>query len=164
MEKIRLLVAEDETIIRMALVKLLEVYPNLFVVGDAKNGSELIEKYIEIKPDVVLCDISMPLINGWEASTKILGQNRSAKIILLTMHNEEEYLNRAIRIGIAGYVTKFLSEGELRYAIQTVFEGGKYYMGKTDKEIEEIKLIATELMIIMNCLKDFRFIHIWLFH
>ncbi|MCX6168644.1 MAG: response regulator transcription factor [Ignavibacteriales bacterium] len=139
MEKIRLLVAEDETIIRMALIKLLESYSGYCVVGEAENGHELMEKYPKAKPDIVLCDLTMPIMNGLESSAKILKQDRFAKIILFTMHNEEEYICGAIRLGILGYVTKYLLDSDLRFAIQSVYEGGTYYLGKTIEEIEEIK-------------------------
>ena len=139
MPNIRLLLAEDESIIRTALVKLLDSFPNFSVVGEAKNGHDLIEKYMEAKPDVVLCGISIPRINGFETSIKILDHDRFAKIIFFTSHSEEEYLFNTIKLGVSGYITKSLSEGDLRYAIQSVHNGGKYYMGKTDEEIEEIK-------------------------
>jgi two-component system, NarL family, response regulator NreC len=139
MDKIRLLLAEDETIIRMALIKLLESYSEYCVVGEAENGHELVEKYAKMRPDLVLCDLSMPILDGLESSSRILKQNRSAKIILFTMHCEEEYLCSAIRLGVLGYVTKFLSYSDLRFAIQSVHDGGTYYLGKTDEEIEEIK-------------------------
>ncbi len=139
MGKIRLLVAEDETIIRMALVKLLESYTEYSVVGEAENGYELIQKYPKVKPDIVLCDLSMPILNGLDSSAKILKQNKYAKIILFTMHNEEEYLCSAIKLGVFGYVTRFLLDSDLRNAIQSVHDGGTYFLGKTDEEIEEIK-------------------------
>ncbi len=142
MGKIRLLVAEDETIIRMGTVKLLEDHPEYSVAGEAADGAGLIEKYIKIKPDIVLCDLSMPVMNGLESSAKILEKDKSAKIILLTSRNEEEYICAAIRIGILGYISKSLEITDLKSAIESVHAGETYYPGKTKDEIEEIKSVC----------------------
>lgn len=139
MQKIRLLVAEDEVITRLGLIKLLESCPNYFVVGEAENGYDLIEKHAKVRPDIVLCDISLPLMNGFEASRRILNQDSSAKIILNTVHKHEDFLCKAIRIGVHGFITKSQLYGDWKYAIQTVSEGGTYYQKKTEEEIKKIR-------------------------
>ncbi|MCX6170802.1 MAG: response regulator transcription factor [Ignavibacteriales bacterium] len=139
MKDIRILIAEDQAITRMALAYYLNSYQNMFVVAEAQNGIEMINKYKLNKPDIVLCDISMPSMDGLIAAKSIINLDSMAKIIFLTMHETEDYLLKALKIGASGYVNKSLSMDELRRSLECVSNGGKYFWGKSEKEIEELK-------------------------
>src|SRR3989339_711663 len=92
MRKIRLLLADDHNILRQGLVNILEQYDDFCVVAEAEDGHSMINKYFNFNPDVVLCDIEMPGMNGLEAAQEILERDKNAKIIFLSMHNTDEYI------------------------------------------------------------------------
>jgi DNA-binding NarL/FixJ family response regulator len=150
MEKIRILLAEDEAITRMALSRMLNSFSKFQVAGEVCDGRELVEKYLVLKPDIVLSDIIMPVMNGIEASSKIISHDKYARILLLTVHDGDEYMGSAIMSGVSGFVSKFLPDVELRNAIQRVYEGGNYFPGKNLKEIEELRLKRGKDNILIN--------------
>ncbi|MGE5681426.1 MAG: response regulator [Bacillota bacterium] len=137
--EIRVFLADDHNLVRSGLTNLLENTPGMYVVGEAANGQELIDKYFECQPDVVVCDIYMPVLSGIEAAEFIKGRDENAKILFLTIYDSEEYLYRAVKAGAAGFINKSITKGELRLAIKTVFNSQKYF-GKnyTDERINEI--------------------------
>lgn len=139
MKKIRLLIADDHNIVRQGLISILEDHPNIVVVAEAEDGESMYEKYFAFKPDIVLTDISMPRMNGIDASKKILAKDKDAKIIFLTMHNSEEYIYKAIKIGVSGLITKDVIKGELVDAIETVAEGNDYFCRISEEGIKNIK-------------------------
>ncbi len=139
MKKIRLLIADDHNIVRQGLVSILEEQKNFVIVAEAEDGETMYEKYFAFKPDVVLTDISMPKLNGIDASKKILANDKHAKIIFLTMHNSEEYIYKAIKIGVSGLITKDVIKGELIDAIETVAEGGTYFCKISEEGLKKIR-------------------------
>lgn len=139
MKKIRLLIADDHNIVRQGLISILEGQKNFVIVAEAEDGETMTEKYFAFKPDVVLTDISMPKLNGFDASKKILANDKDAKIIFLTMHNSEEYIYKAIKIGVSGLITKDVIKGELIEAIETVAEGGTYFCKITEDGLKNIR-------------------------
>lgn len=139
LKKIRLLIADDHNIVRQGLISILEEQKNFVIVAEAEDGEAMYEKYFASNPDVVLTDISMPKLNGIDASKKILANDKHAKIIFLTMHNSEEYIYKAIKIGVSGLITKDVIKGELIDAIETVAEGGTYFCKISEDGLKNIK-------------------------
>ncbi|PKM66017.1 MAG: DNA-binding response regulator [Firmicutes bacterium HGW-Firmicutes-2] len=126
MSKIRIMIADDHSMVREGLKQLVELEDDIIVVAQAGNGNETIEKIIEYKPDVVLLDINMPERNGLEVLTYLKQNDISANIIILTIHNEVEYLYKAVEIGVKGYVLKDSESDVLIRAIRSVYEGETY--------------------------------------
>ena len=126
MEKLRILLAEDNRILREGLKRLIEDQPNMEVVGEADNGITAWQQAKELEPDIVLMDISMPRLNGAEATVKIRELCPHVKVIALTGHRASAYLNEVLKAGASGYVLKQAAIDELIDAIQTVAKGGNY--------------------------------------
>jgi DNA-binding NarL/FixJ family response regulator len=127
MNKIRILLADDHPLIRAGFKSLLGKNERFEIVGEAENGKELLEFAGTLQPDIVLADISMPLTNGLDALEQLSNVYPSIKSIVLTMHEEREYILRALKVGASGYLLKNIERFELERAIITVFEGGKYF-------------------------------------
>jgi len=125
---IKVLVVDDHILIRKGIILLLEAYSDIEVVGEAGDGEEAIILAAKTNPDVILMDISMPNgLDGFMASQEIMHQNKETKVILLTMHDEEVYLRKAIDINVQGYIMKKSQSSELFEAITTVYRGNRYY-------------------------------------
>ena len=127
MSKIRILLADDHPLIRAGFRSLLGKNDRFEIVGEAENGKELLELSGSLKPDIILVDINMPLTNGIDAIEQLSDRYPAIKSIVLTMHEEREYVLRALKVGASGYVLKNVERFELERAIMTVFEGGKYF-------------------------------------
>ncbi|MHC4534786.1 MAG: response regulator [Planctomycetota bacterium] len=123
MHKIRVLLADDHAILRAGLKMLLDAEPDMEVVGEAGNGVAAIQKTGELKPDVVLMDITMPELNGLHATREILQAHSDAKVLVLTVHDDESYLRQFLRAGASGYVVKKAADTELTAAIRSVYKG-----------------------------------------
>lgn len=127
MNKIRILLADDHPLIRAGFKSLLGKNERFEIVGEAENGKELLELAGTLQPDIILADISMPLTNGLDALEQLSSVYPSIKSVVLTMHEEREYILRALKVGASGYLLKNIERFELERAIITVFEGGKYF-------------------------------------
>ena len=127
MTKIRLLLADDHPLIREGFRSLLNKNERFEIVGIAENGKELIELAGKELPDIILSDISMPVMNGMDAIEQIGNLYPSIKSVVLTMHEEREYIINALKIGVQGYIIKNVERFDLEKAIITIFEGGKYF-------------------------------------
>ncbi|MBQ2980589.1 MAG: response regulator transcription factor [Lachnospiraceae bacterium] len=123
---IKLMIADDHSMIREGLKQLLELDYNLKVVAEAADGNETLKKLDEYNVDVLLLDINMPNMNGLEALKHIRVNNFNTKVLILTIHNEIDYLLKAVDIGCDGYVLKDSDSNLLRKAIYTVYEGEKF--------------------------------------
>jgi DNA-binding NarL/FixJ family response regulator len=123
MRRIRLLLADDHTLLRSALRLLLDAEPDLEVVGEAASGEEAVDLAAEIRPDVVLMDLSMPGIGGLEAIRRISASGIGARVLAVTVHAESEYLMPVLEAGGSGYVTKHSADRELTEAIRVVARG-----------------------------------------
>jgi DNA-binding NarL/FixJ family response regulator len=123
MGRIRVLVADDHTILRQGLVGILKASEEMEVVGEAAEGSEAVEKALKTRPDVVVLDISMPRMNGLEAARRIREALPATRILVLTMHDDEEYVLKMVRAGASGYLLKEVSGSQLTNAIRTVADG-----------------------------------------
>lgn len=127
MKQIRLVLADDHQLIREGFRALLGNNERLEIVGEAEDGVELVQMVRQRQPDLVLADIHMPNLNGLDALKQLIAEFPSIKFIVLTMHDEREYVLNAIRLGASGYVMKNVERKELEKAIMAVHEGGKYF-------------------------------------
>lgn len=123
---IKVMLADDHSMIREGLKQLLELEGEFEVVEEASDGGDCIEKLQIIKPDILLLDINMPVMNGLEVLQKIRDVKSELKILLLTVHNEVEYLLKAVDIGANGYLLKDSESSELKKAIISVVNGEDY--------------------------------------
>jgi DNA-binding NarL/FixJ family response regulator len=123
---IRVLLADDHDILRQGLKLLLGLQPDMQVVGEARTGREAIALAQELAPDVVVMDITMPDIDGLAASRYIHSQQPTTQILMLTMHESEEYFLQALRVGAAGYLVKKAAPTDLHMAIRSVAHGGAF--------------------------------------
>lgn len=126
-DKITLLLAEDHAIVRRGLCVLLKAHHGMEVVGLARTGREAVMLAGTLRPDIILMDIAMPQLNGLEATTRILAATPAAKVIILSAHNEEAYVNRMLAAGVAGFIEKHLASEFLIKAIIEVAQGRRYY-------------------------------------
>lgn len=126
MAKIRILLAEDHTIVRKGIRSLLDREPTFQVVGEAENGREAVEQTERLQPDVVLMDHTMPLLNGLEALRQIKKRRPDTKVIVLTMHTNEEYIFQFLQAGAEGYLVKQTAPTDLVEAIRAVHAGQSF--------------------------------------
>lgn len=126
MKTIRVLIAEDHTLVRAGLRSLLGELPWVDVVGEAADGREALRLVAELKPHVVLMDITMSDLNGLEATARLTRHHPNIRVIILSMHSNEEYVRRALGVGAAGYVLKDAERAELELALKSVARGGSY--------------------------------------
>ena len=124
---IKVLLVDDHAVVRDGIRARLEQQENFVVVGEAVNGREAILKAAELTPDVVLMDISMPVMNGMDAAKQLREIHPDMKVIILTMHEHKEYIQGVIRCGAHGYIVKDVSSSEMINAIKTVIGGETYY-------------------------------------
>lgn len=123
---IRVLVADDHKIMRAGLLSLLEKYGDIQVVAEAENGRRAVQLALDKDPDVVVMDVSMPDLNGMEATRQILDAHPRMKIIALSMHSDKRFVLGMLQAGAAGYLLKDCASEELANAIKTVAAGKKY--------------------------------------
>ena len=126
MSEINIAIIDDHKMVREGLRQLLEFEGDINVIAEAGNGEEGYQVIKSDKPDVVLLDINMPIMNGLELLKKIRMENDQTKILILTIHNEVEYLSKAVEIGVNGYVLKDSDSSELKKAIIAVNRGESY--------------------------------------
>lgn len=122
-DTIRLLIADDQALVRGALGALLELEPDLTVVGMAADGAEAVRLAEELRPDVCLMDIQMPGMDGVEATRRIVESGSATRIIALTSLEDDDTFHRALQAGVSGFMLKSSSRGEIAHAIQIVAGG-----------------------------------------
>ena len=162
---INIMIVDDHSMIREGLKQLLELDGDMRVVEEASDGVECLEKIGTAKPDVLLLDINMPRMNGLEVLAKLKEKKIKTKVLVLTVHNEIDYLLKAVEIGINGYLLKDSESSELKKAIVSVVDGENYIQPSlipslnakmiqrdndkdkiddlTRRELEVLKLLAT---------------------
>jgi two-component system response regulator NreC len=123
---IRILIADDHGVIRAGLRALLSGFPELEVVGEAVDGHEALRKSMELEPNIVIMDLSMPEMTGVEATRQLSQIAPKIRVLILTVHEDEELLKEVIRAGAAGYIIKRAVEDELIHAIRVVARGDMY--------------------------------------
>ena len=167
MKKIKLLIVDDHTLVRDGIRALLELVANVEVIGEATNGKEALEKVNELSPDIVLMDLSMPVMSGLEATRRVHREHPEVKVLVLTQYDDSEYVIPVIEAGARGYVTKSVAFSELATAIEAIQKGESFlspsaatalvkqsqhkspaegeadpYQRLTDREREVLKLVA----------------------
>ena len=123
---IRVVLAEDHAMVRAGMVSLLEDLPGVDVIGVASDGREAVRLIDELIPDVVLLDITMPGMSGLAALARVTTEHPNVRVIILSMHDNEEYVDHALKAGAAGYLLKDSDPAELGLAIRSVMRGGSY--------------------------------------
>lgn len=162
MKKIRIMIVDDHTIVREGLRTLIALAPDMEVACEAENGLEALSRAEEARPQVVLMDISMPLMDGLEATKRITERHKETKVIILTQYEDKDEVLRAIRSGARGFVSKRAASSELIQAIRAVAAGNAFfsppvanilieemktkrdglYEPLTDREREVLRLVA----------------------
>jgi DNA-binding NarL/FixJ family response regulator len=138
-KNIRILICDDHSLVRRGIMKLLEEEDWIYLVGEAENGEEMIQKYISLRPDLILADISMPLMSGIDSAKRLKQDYPESKILFLSMLYDEQYIYCAIKVGAAGLLSKNVSKDELIYALREVSSGRKYFGPLFDeKKVNEI--------------------------
>jgi DNA-binding NarL/FixJ family response regulator len=125
--KIRVLLVDDHPVVRDGIKWHLSTQPDLCVVGEADSGREAVRAAAELKPDVILMDVSMPQMNGLEAMAEIRRRTPGARVLVVTMHNNPEYVAQVVRLGARGYLLKDTSPKEFVSAIHVVHSGEAYF-------------------------------------
>lgn len=123
MAEIKVIIADDHPLVRQGIKKFLELEPSIKVVGESRDGKSTVEMSLELDPDIVLMDINMPGMNGIEATRLIRQERPGIKIIVLTMHENEEYVYETIRCGASGYLLKDVDPERLLESIIKVSQG-----------------------------------------
>ena len=127
MKKLRILLADDHKMVRDGLRLLIDGQRDMRVVGEAGNGKEALQQARDLKPDVVVMDLSMPEMNGLQATERITAERPGIKVVALTVHEDASYLIQLCKAGAAGYVLKRSAGDELIHAIRTVAAGGLHF-------------------------------------
>ncbi|MDB6003666.1 MAG: DNA-binding response regulator [Prosthecobacter sp.] len=127
MSSINVLLAEDHQIVREGLKAMLNLEEDIKVVGEAENGRQAVEIFAKLRPDVVVMDIAMPLLNGMEATRQLLHAFPGTKVLILSAHSDDAYVNMVMDIGASGYLIKQTASHVLPQAIRAVHQGKSYF-------------------------------------
>src|SRR5437899_5752625 len=131
--KLRVLLVDDHVLVREGIRSSLTRYPSIRTIGEAGNGKDAVRKCKALKPDVVLMDLNMPEMGGLEATPLIRASCPKTKIIVLTVHENKEYIFQMLRAGAHGYVLKDTTPAELVSAIESVARGGAFFSPQISK-------------------------------
>ncbi|MBI2859765.1 MAG: response regulator transcription factor [Chloroflexi bacterium] len=134
-QKIRVLVADDHAIVREGICLVLRGFPDIEIVGEAADGAEALERVGSLKPDVVVMDISMPVMGGLDAIQALKNEHPDIPVLALTVHESPEYLRRALAMGAAGYLLKGTTSSELIAAVRAVHSNGMYLDPKVTRKL-----------------------------
>jgi len=137
MKKLRILLADDHIVMRTGLRALLERQANLEVVGESENGRETVALAASLRPDVVVMDVGMPVLNGIEATQTIVTQCPTTAVVILSMHADESYVMRALKAGARGYLLKDSAAADLIGAIQAISQGKSFFSPKVSRILAE---------------------------
>lgn len=137
MKKLRVLLADDHTVMRAGLRALLDRQPTLEVVGESENGRETVELVASLGPDIVVMDVGMPVLNGIEATKMIVSQRPATAVVILSMHADESYVMRALKAGARAYLLKDSAANDLISAIQAVSQNKSYFSPKVSRILAE---------------------------
>ena len=133
-QKLTLLLADDHRLLRSGLKLLLQRNPDMLVVGESEDGEQTIRLFEQLQPDILLLDLSMPNMGGIECLKEIKSRYPEARVIVLTMHEDENYIKRAMQAGASAYVHKSAADTDLFKAIEAV-ETGSFYLSQQDSNL-----------------------------
>src|SRR5712692_10343939 len=136
--RIRVLVADDHTMVREGIVGILKGSGDIDVVGEAGDGAEATRKALETRPDVVVLDVSMPRLSGLEAARRIREALPETRVLILTMHDEEEYVVKTVRAGASGYLVKGGAASRLIAGIRALAEGKSYFGSRARATLSDV--------------------------
>ena len=131
----RVLIADDHAVVRQGIRAVLESADDVEVVGEAATGDEAMQLVEELNPDVLVLDVNMPGADGLEVTRALREEGRDCRILILSMHDNPEYVLQALRLGADGYVLKDAGPAELRDAVQTVWEGREYMSDRVTHQL-----------------------------
>ena len=132
---LRVVIADDHSVVRQGIRGVLEAIEGLEVVGEAGDGDEALEMVAELMPDVVVLDVNMPGKTGLEVTTRLRQDGHPARVLILSMHDDPEYVLQAVRSGADGYVLKDAAPAELRDAVEAVHEGREYFTTRVTQQL-----------------------------
>jgi DNA-binding NarL/FixJ family response regulator len=138
MNRITVLLVEDHTIVREGLRALLKMEADLMLAGEAADGREAVREALRLRPDVIVMDLAMPDLNGLEGTRQILAARPCTKILILSAHSDDSYVEQAMALGASGYLVKQSSAHVLSTAIRTVHRGGTYYSPRIARRIKAL--------------------------
>ena len=138
MSRIRVLLADDHTLVRGGIRSLLESVENVEVIAESGDGRETLELVGKLRPDVALIDIGMPGLNGLEVAKRVPKESPKTRVIILSMHGDVTYVRQALRAGIAGYLLKGAAVAERPLALKAVLRGETYLSPKISKQVVEL--------------------------
>jgi DNA-binding NarL/FixJ family response regulator len=144
MKKITVLVVDDHTVVREGLRALLALEPDMDVVGEAEDGRHAVTLARQLRPDVVVMDVAMPLLNGLEATRQVVKHCLSTGVLVLSSHTDEECVRQMLEAGASGYVLKHSAPSELSTAIREVRRGNKFLSPPLAKQIREREKMISE--------------------
>jgi two-component system, NarL family, response regulator NreC len=136
-EPITIVLADDHTIVRQGLANLLNAEPGFQVVGEAENGRQAVRKVEELRPDVVIMDIAMPILNGIEAGRQVRKISPATKLIILSMHSHDRYISELLSLGASGYLLKEASRTDIIQAIHTAMKGDTFLSPSISRKVVE---------------------------
>jgi len=136
-KKVRILICDDHTLFREGIKAILSADPAIEIVGEAADGRQAVESALQLRPDVVLMDVSMPLMVGYEALRRIVKVDKNIKILVLTMYEEEEIISVCLNAGASGYILKDAPAVQLISAIHILSQGGSYLSPVAAKRVVE---------------------------
>lgn len=145
-DKITVLLADDHTLFREGIKAILRDEANIELLGEADNGREAVAQALRLHPDIVLMDIAMPDLSGFEATRRIRKERSRAKVLILTMYEEEEVITRCLNAGAAGYVLKDAPRSDLLHAIGVVSRGGQYLSSRALKKVVKQHVKSAETL------------------
>ena len=141
---IKVVIVDDHQVVLDGFIARLQIEPEIEVIGKASNGLDAVNTVRELKPDVVLMDVSMPIMNGIEATSLIREENPNAKVLMLTMHDNREYIMKVMQVGAVGYMLKEISAEKMVQAIKTVNQGSTYFCESVTQTLfsQEVQPVA----------------------
>lgn len=170
MKKVKILIVDDHQLILNGVTEMLKPIERFRIIGNAMNGEIAIKKAVQLKPDIIFMDISMPVMNGIEATKAIIAKTPDVKILALTQHDENAYVAQILKAGAVGYMLKNSRKEEFEEAVETVLKGNKYIsheisdqmlndlvskqMNPDPENDEEIHLTKREIEIIQKIADD----------
>jgi DNA-binding NarL/FixJ family response regulator len=135
-KKITVLLAEDHAVVRQGLCALLNADGSFLILGEARNGREAVEMTQALRPEIILMDIAMPVLNGLEATRQILTADPAAKVIILSAHSDDAYIERMCAAGVAGFLEKQTSAELLTQAIREVAKGKTFFSSSVARRMD----------------------------